>query len=49
MKYVLDTCTYYWLNDPADRFIIATANLLGAKILSPDSILPKYPGSDVVW
>jgi PIN domain nuclease of toxin-antitoxin system len=36
-------------NDPADRFIIATASLLGAKILSPDSILPKYPGTDVVW
>lgn len=36
-------------NDPADRWIIATAQVLGARILSPDTIMPKYPNLDVVW
>jgi len=36
-------------NDPADRFILATARILGAKILSPDTTMPKYPNADVVW
>src|SRR2546427_9271254 len=36
-------------NDPADRWIIATAQLLGAKILSPDTIMPKYSSVDIVW
>ena len=36
-------------NDPADRFILATAKLLGAKILSPDATMPKYPSFEVIW
>ena len=36
-------------NDPADRFILATAKVLGGRILSPDRIMPKYPGSAVEW
>jgi PIN domain nuclease of toxin-antitoxin system len=36
-------------NDPADRWIIATAQVLGAKILSPDREMAKYPNTDVVW
>lgn len=36
-------------NDPADRFILATARVLGARVLSPDIILPRYPGVDVIW
>ena len=36
-------------NDPADRFIIATAQTLGARIITPDATIPKYPGADVVW
>jgi PIN domain nuclease of toxin-antitoxin system len=36
-------------NDPADRWIIATAQTLGAKILSPDTVMAKYPNTDVVW
>jgi PIN domain nuclease of toxin-antitoxin system len=36
-------------NDPADRFILATAQVLGAGILSPDTVMPKYPGIMVEW
>ena len=36
-------------NDPADRFILATAKVLGGRILSPDTILPKYPGITTEW
>jgi PIN domain nuclease of toxin-antitoxin system len=36
-------------NDPADRFILATANVLGGKILSPDTIMPHYPGVATEW
>ena len=37
-----------WIhNDPADRFILATAQVLGARILSPDNTIPKYPGFTV--
>jgi PIN domain nuclease of toxin-antitoxin system len=36
-------------NDPADRFVLATAQIIGAKILSPDMTLAKYPNADVVW
>jgi PIN domain nuclease of toxin-antitoxin system len=36
-------------NDPADRFILATAQLMGARILSPDGILRRYPGFTVEW
>jgi PIN domain nuclease of toxin-antitoxin system len=36
-------------NDPADRFILATAQVMGARILSPDRIMPRYPGFTVEW
>jgi len=36
-------------NDPADRFILATAQVIGGKILSPDTTLARYPNLDVVW
>ena len=36
-------------NDPADRFILATAKVLGGRILSPDTIMPKYPGLTTEW
>lgn len=36
-------------NDPADRFILATAKVLGGRILSPDRIMPKYPGIATEW
>lgn len=39
-----------WIhNDPADRFILATAQVVGARILSPDNTMPKYPGFTVEW
>ncbi len=39
-----------WIhNDPADRFILATAQVLGARVLSPDNTMPKYPGFTVEW
>lgn len=36
-------------HDPADRFILATAAILGGKVLSPDTILPQYPDIVVEW
>ena len=36
-------------NDPADRFILATAKVLGGRVLSPDTIMPKYPGITTEW
>ena len=36
-------------NDPADRFILATAQVLGGRVLSPDITMPKYPGITVEW
>jgi len=36
-------------NDPADRFILATAQVMGARILSPDTMMPKYSGLTVEW
>lgn len=36
-------------NDPADRFILATAQVLGGRILSPDNLLPRYPGIATEW
>jgi PIN domain nuclease of toxin-antitoxin system len=39
-----------WIHkDPADRFIMAAAQMLGAEIIMPDSTIPKYPGIRVVW
>ena len=35
--------------DPADRFIIATAQVLGASIITPDALIPRYPGVQVIW
>ena len=29
-------------HDPADRFILATGQVLGARILTPDGIMPQY-------
>jgi PIN domain nuclease of toxin-antitoxin system len=36
-------------HDPADRFILATAQVFGGRILSPDGIMPQYPGLAVEW
>ena len=36
-------------NDPADRFILATAQVFGGRILSPDAIMRRYPGLVVEW
>ena len=36
-------------NDPFDRIIIATAQCHGAKILSKDGMIARYPDTDVVW
>ena len=36
-------------NDPADRFILATAKVLAGRVLSPDTVMPKYPGIGVEW
>jgi len=36
-------------SDPADRFILATAQILKARVLSPDTIMPQYPGIIVQW
>jgi PIN domain nuclease of toxin-antitoxin system len=36
-------------SDPADRFILATAQVIGARILSPDTLMPKYYGLTVEW
>ena len=36
-------------HDPADRFILATAKILSGRILSPDTIMPKYPGIAIEW
>ena len=36
-------------NDPADRFILATAQILHATILSPDTMMRSYSGANVVW
>jgi len=33
----------------ADRFILATAKVLAGRILSPDAVMPKYPGITVEW
>ncbi len=36
-------------SDPSDRYIVATAQLLGAAIVTPDKIIPRYPGVEVIW
>jgi PIN domain nuclease of toxin-antitoxin system len=35
--------------DPCDRMVIATAQLHGMPILTPDPIIAKYPGVRVIW
>lgn len=35
--------------DPADRFILATARVLGGRVLWPDAVLRRYPGVVVEW
>jgi len=36
-------------NDPADRFIIATALELGLPIVTPDPLFQQYPGLQTLW
>lgn len=36
-------------HDPADRFILAMAQILGGTVLSPDTIMPQYPSITVEW
>lgn len=36
-------------NDPADRFIIATALELGIPIVTPDRQISQYPGITTLW
>ena len=36
-------------NDPADRLILATAQVMGGRIPSPDTVMPKYPGLIMEW
>lgn len=35
--------------DPGDRMIIATALAYGLPIVTPDRIIPGYPGIQVIW
>jgi PIN domain nuclease of toxin-antitoxin system len=36
-------------NDPFDRILIATALVHGLDLFSKDTVLPRYPGLNVVW
>ena len=36
-------------NDPCDRMIIATAQLLGIEIITPDHLIRQYPEVVVRW
>jgi PIN domain nuclease of toxin-antitoxin system len=36
-------------NDPADRFILATAKVLGGSVLSPDVLMGRYPDVPTLW
>ena len=36
-------------NDPADRFIIATALECGISVVTPDDKIRQYPGIQVIW
>ncbi|MFV0337758.1 MAG: type II toxin-antitoxin system VapC family toxin [Chthoniobacterales bacterium] len=36
-------------NDPADRFIIATALEIGIPIITPDQHIRQYPGIKTLW
>ena len=35
--------------DPCDRMIVATAQLLRMKVVTPDSLIRAYPEVEVVW
>ena len=35
--------------DPCDRMIVATAQLLGLTILTPDPGIAAYPGAETAW
>lgn len=35
--------------DPCDRMIVATAQLLGLTVLSPDPRIAAYPEAETVW
>ena len=36
-------------HDPCDRIIIATADDIGATILTPDHLIAQYPSAKVAW
>jgi PIN domain nuclease of toxin-antitoxin system len=36
-------------NDPADRFIIATALECAIPVVTPDDKIRQYPGIQVIW
>lgn len=36
-------------NDPADRFIVATALELGIPVVTPDHLIRQYPGVTTLW
>ena len=36
-------------HDPCDRIIIATAQDIGAAILTPDHLIAQYPGAKAEW
>lgn len=35
--------------DPAGRLIIATAQQLGADIVTPDNLIAQHPGARTLW
>lgn len=35
--------------DPADRLILATAQQLGADVVTPDGLIAQYPGARTLW
>jgi len=36
-------------NDPFDRILIATAQLIGMPLVSKDQSIARYPDIEVVW
>lgn len=36
-------------NDPADRFIVATALELDVPVVTPDDAIRQYPGVRILW
>jgi PIN domain nuclease of toxin-antitoxin system len=35
--------------DPCDRFLVATAQLAGLRLATPDEMIRQYPALDVIW